>query len=276
MTRRDSLEAVTIATVEARVTAVLLTLFLGFWAGTWVTDASHHASMASEVIYLVIAAAIVIGGCVRGWRLGLHVNDDGVTVRNFFRTHQFGWPEVRCFADGSALGAESQHWWALRVVLRDGRTVTARGTTRSGPPNSRMLATIRTAAARYGMSAELTGVAARRPSLNGTKQRQSPASAQWRAANAATLPDWAPARKFSITRLRPGYDQEQVDAFVEAIRDTFLGVREPPLKSDEIRNKQFSTTRLRPGYDEEEVDAFLDEAETRLAALSGRPSDNVE
>ena len=79
-----------------------------------------------------------------------------------------------------------------------------------------MLATIRTAAARYGMSAELTGVAARRPSLNGTKQRQSPASAQWRAANAATLPDWAPARKFSITRLRPGYDQEQVDAFVSA------------------------------------------------------------
>ena len=59
---------------------------------------------------------------------------------------------------------------------------------------------------------------------------------------------------------------EEVDAFAIAIRDTFLGTREPSLTPDEIRNKQFSTTRLRPGYDEEEVDAFLDEAESRLAA----------
>jgi DivIVA domain-containing protein len=59
---------------------------------------------------------------------------------------------------------------------------------------------------------------------------------------------------------------EEVDAFLSAIRDTFLGIREPSLTPDEIRAKQFSTTRLRPGYDEEEVDAFLDKAESRLAA----------
>ena len=59
---------------------------------------------------------------------------------------------------------------------------------------------------------------------------------------------------------------EQVDAFLDAVRDTFLGVRQPPLTADEIRDKQFVTTRLRPGYDEEEVDAFLAEAELRLAA----------
>jgi DivIVA domain-containing protein len=69
---------------------------------------------------------------------------------------------------------------------------------------------------------------------------------------------------FSTTRLRPGYSQEQVDAFVDAIRDTFLGVKAPPLTSDEVRNKQFTTTRLREGYDEEEVDAFLEEVEARL------------
>jgi DivIVA domain-containing protein len=57
---------------------------------------------------------------------------------------------------------------------------------------------------------------------------------------------------------------EQVDAFLEAVRDTFLGVREPPLTADEIRDKMFPTTRLRPGYDEKEVDAFLNEAEARL------------
>src|SRR5208282_2872829 len=80
------------------------------------------------------------------------------------------------------------------------------------------------------------------------------------------LAEWVEARKFSTTRLRPGYDQEEVDVFLTAIRDSFLGVRRPSLTPDEIRNKQFSTTRLRPGYDEEEVDAFLDEAELRLAA----------
>jgi DivIVA domain-containing protein len=59
---------------------------------------------------------------------------------------------------------------------------------------------------------------------------------------------------------------EQVDAFLDAVRDTFLGVRQPPLTAEEIRAKKFATTRLRPGYDEEEVDAFLEEVEARLRA----------
>ena len=80
------------------------------------------------------------------------------------------------------------------------------------------------------------------------------------------LAEWVEARKFSTVRLRPGYDVEEVDVFLTAIRDSFLGVRRPSLRPDDIRYKQFSTTRLRPGYDEEEVDAFLDEAELRLAA----------
>src|SRR5262249_28018448 len=56
------------------------------------------------------------------------------------------------------------------------------------------------------------------------------------------------------------------DAFLDAVRDTFLGVRQPPLTAEEIRAKQFATTRLRPGYDEEEVDAFLQNVEARLRA----------
>ncbi len=71
--------------------------------------------------------------------------------------------------------------------------------------------------------------------------------------------------RFSTTRLRPGYDMEEVDGFLEAVHDTFLGVRQPPpLTAEEIRAKQFATTRLRPGYDEQEVDAFLEDAEARL------------
>ena len=56
----------------------------------------------------------------------------------------------------------------------------------------------------------------------------------------------------------------QVDAFLEAVRDTFLGVRHPPLTADEVRAKQFAVTRLRPGYDEQKVDAFLEDVEARL------------
>lgn len=82
----------------------------------------------------------------------------------------------------------------------------------------------------------------------------------------AIVAEWVEPRIFSTTRLRPGYKVEEVDAFLDAIRDSFLGVREPSLTPDEIRDKRFSTTRLRPGYDEEEVDVFLDEAELRLAS----------
>jgi DivIVA domain-containing protein len=77
----------------------------------------------------------------------------------------------------------------------------------------------------------------------------------------------------STTRLRPGYDMDEVDTFLDAIRDTFLGIREPSVTPDEIRDKQFSTTRLRPGYVVEEVDAFLDAAELRLAAQAGARAD---
>jgi DivIVA domain-containing protein len=92
-------------------------------------------------------------------------------------------------------------------------------------------------------------------------------------ADGAIFAERVGARKFSTTRLQPGYDMEEVDTFLDAIRDTFLGIREPSLTPDEIRDKQFSTTRLRPGYVVEEVDAFLDTAELRLAAQAGAGAD---
>jgi DivIVA domain-containing protein len=100
--------------------------------------------------------------------------------------------------------------------------------------------------------------------------QQHPESAPDPDVDAAELAEWAGTRKISATRLRPGYDMEEVDAFLGAIRDTFLGIREPSLMPDAIRAKQFSTTRLRPGYVMEEVDAILDEAESRLAQVGAR------
>jgi hypothetical protein len=38
---------------------------------------------------------------------------------------------------------------------------------------------------------------------------------------------WAESTRFQVTWLQPAYDIGQVDAFLEAIRDTFLGIREP-------------------------------------------------
>ena len=58
-----------------------------------------------------------------------------------------------------------------------------------------------------------------------------------------------------------------MEAFRSAVRDTFLGVSEPPLRSDDVRGKQFSTHRLREGYDKKQVDAFLEAAAIRLAAM---------
>ncbi|HEV2256557.1 MAG TPA: DivIVA domain-containing protein [Streptosporangiaceae bacterium] len=108
------------------------------------------------------------------------------------------------------------------------------------------------------------------PAAAGASVGQRPAEfAQDSEVDGARLTQWVRATQFSTTRLRPGYDIEEVDAFLSAIRDTFLGIREPSLTPDEIRTKQFSTTRLRPGYDQEEVDAFLDEAEVRLTDQAG-------
>ena len=88
--------------------------------------------------------------------------------------------------------------------------------------------------------------------------------------------EWARTQCFSATRLRPGYRPEEVDDFIGAICDTFLGVRQPPLTASEVRDKIFTTTRMRPGYDEKEVDAFLDEAERRLIARQRGAMDDAD
>ena len=76
---------------------------------------------------------------------------------------------------------------------------------------------------------------------------------------------WADSTRFSTSRLREGYDKAEVDAFRSVVRDTFLGVRRPPLTWPAAHGKQFPTHW--PGYDVEQVDAFLDKAEPRLAAM---------
>ena len=90
---------------------------------------------------------------------------------------------------------------------------------------------------------------------------QPPRWAEW-----AEWAEWADSTRFSTTRKRSGYDTAEVDAFQQEIRDTFLGVKQPPLTSDEAHDKRFRMARRR-GYDVQQVDAFCDEAEQKLAAM---------
>jgi DivIVA domain-containing protein len=93
---------------------------------------------------------------------------------------------------------------------------------------------------------------------------QPPQWAEW-----AEWAEWADSARFA-TRKRSGYEPAEVDAFRQEIRDTFLGVLQPPLTLDEVRDKRFRMAR-KSGYEVLEVDAFCDEAEQRLAAM--RPTD---
>jgi DivIVA domain-containing protein len=75
--------------------------------------------------------------------------------------------------------------------------------------------------------------------------------------------EWADSTTFSYG----GYAADEVDAFRRAIRDTFRGLREPPVTSDDVHGKQFPSTDNVPGYDKAQVDAFLEAAGIRLAAM---------
>jgi hypothetical protein len=60
-----------------------------------------------------------------------------------------------------------------------------------------------------------------------------------------SLVDWARVGRvddFSSTGRGFGFDMREVDAFRSAVRDTFLGVSGPPVRSDDVRGKQFSPT----------------------------------
>jgi DivIVA domain-containing protein len=76
----------------------------------------------------------------------------------------------------------------------------------------------------------------------------------------------SPGRGLTTRFTRPGYEEENVDRFLDAVQATFLGLRSTPVTADEVRSAEFPTTRLRPGYDVREVDAFLDEVALRLGA----------
>ena len=97
-------------------------------------------------------------------------------------------------------------------------------------------------------------------------------------------------KKFHTVRLRPGYNEEDVDALLDRIEETLIALEGGPrrgalITAEEIRNSRFRTTRMSPGYREDEVDDFLDVVAAELAGrglgqvvpppLPPRPGQNV-
>jgi DivIVA domain-containing protein len=268
---KPSSDVIAIPSMSGRTRAVLLT---GFCTVVAVIPAfgspTQNWLVIQRAAYLAAVASVAALLIYRGWHTGVRFDIHGLTIRYFFWTRRIGWQEVSRFEDGltAGLGEGAGLVWTLVAVLRNGRVVKVKATARDGSSaEPKVLTAVLQAAERYGVPAALTGIASRRRSGASTEEYPSE-PAPGPEAGGIALGEWAASRDFPISRLRPGYDIEEVDAFVEAIRQAFLGIRRPPLTADEVRDKRFSTTRLRPGYDREEVDAFLDAAEFRLAAVT--------
>ena len=93
------------------------------------------------------------------------------------------------------------------------------------------------------------------------------------------MPDDVVDVLFTPTGFRRGYDQDQVDAYLDRIVTTMRARIEgravpQPVSAADVVSVTFDMTRFRGGYDMVEVDEFLDRIHATLVALESglRPS----
>lgn len=67
----------------------------------------------------------------------------------------------------------------------------------------------------------------------------------------------------TVSKVRSGYDPEEVDEFFELARQVYEGQRDEPLTAQDIHRESFEL--VRGGYDTHEVDAALDRLEAAFA-----------
>lgn len=81
-------------------------------------------------------------------------------------------------------------------------------------------------------------------------------------------------KRFQPTKFRAGYDQGQVDDFLDKVQATLAGYEQgrpsAALTAEDVVATRFSPTRWRDGYDQGEVDDFLDEIVVALRQLRTR------
>ena len=121
-------EVLKLANLWARFVVVclggILLLLLVEWAG-----AAHWHWATGRYVAMVAFALILLA--YPFWRMGVRFDGHGVRIRGFLRTDRFGWPEVSHFTDGRTTlsdGKDTADFWALAVVLHDGRAITVKAT----------------------------------------------------------------------------------------------------------------------------------------------------
>jgi DivIVA domain-containing protein len=69
---------------------------------------------------------------------------------------------------------------------------------------------------------------------------------------------------FPATRVREGYDEREVDAFLDNV---IVLLRKNSARASEMRGAKFATTRMRTGYRQADVDAFLEHLASEIDRL---------
>jgi len=77
-------------------------------------------------------------------------------------------------------------------------------------------------------------------------------------------------KRFQPTKFREGYDQGDVDAFLDRVQAALTAAeqgRPVGLTPEEVVETRFRPTRFRDGYDQDQVDDFLDDIVAALRPL---------
>lgn len=70
--------------------------------------------------------------------------------------------------------------------------------------------------------------------------------------------------QFGTTRLKTGYDEGEVDAFLDK---TITALQQNHARASEVKSAVFASTRMGPGYRQPEVDAFLERLASEIERL---------
>ena len=98
--------------------------------------------------------------------------------------------------------------------------------------------------------------------------------------------------KFQVSSFKEGYNQDEVDEFLDEVTTTLQGLEERLgtgpgtttgshqrteilLTSQDVRNIRFKTSKFREGYEQPAVDAFLDAVVATLETMEARLKGSV-
>jgi DivIVA domain-containing protein len=72
--------------------------------------------------------------------------------------------------------------------------------------------------------------------------------------------------RFRATKFREGYDQDEVDDYLDRVVQTLRGEASDAvaLRAEDVARARFTLTKLREGYDQQAVDSFLADVAAEL------------